>query len=169
MRITIKTKEKINKINLAIENNLDLAAIKKNLFSGHNKKCIEYLEKYSDYIPNLEKLFSPKNEVILKSEERPVQMPINSETINDIMELLQYKNELIKIVTGGKAPIFDETEDILTIPSEYLKMKNLQMKTFRIERELFDEFNEVCNTNNLYTKTSIVNYMIYEFIQKYKG
>ena len=166
MSLTIQTKAKIDKINSAIDNNLDLQTIKKTLFSGHSKKCIDYLEKHSDHIPNLEKLFKPKNEVILKQEDKPVY--INSETINDIMELLHYKKELIKIATGDKLSSFNQVEDVLTIPNEYLKMNNLQMKTFRIERELFEEFNEICNENGLYTKTSIVNYMIYEFVQKYR-
>ena len=46
---------------------------------------------------------------------------------------------------------------------------NKQVLSFRIEKDLLDQLNEVCATNSLYNKSALINEAVKQFLKKNKA
>ena len=65
-----------------------------------------------------------------------------------------------------------QSEDIinhLLIPDEYLQIADIKVKSIRISEDVEKKFNEFCDKFKQYSKTSMLNYALIEFMEKYKG
>ena len=49
-----------------------------------------------------------------------------------------------------------------------MKTKYKQPLSFRIETELLDQLNEICQSNPLYYKSALINQAVKEFLENHK-
>lgn len=54
----------------------------------------------------------------------------------------------------------------MIIPNEILNMKAFPTSV-RVSKKLLEQFNEFCNKNKNYSKIQILNFALYDFLQKY--
>lgn len=54
----------------------------------------------------------------------------------------------------------------MIIPNEILNMEAFPTSV-RVSKKLLEQFNEFCNKNKNYSKIQILNFALYDFLQKY--
>lgn len=109
------------------------------------------------------------NEVIqVKKEFLPGNEIINHKELQDLKELLHYKDDLINLLKVKE--IHEEAQLIhkLEIAEDVTNLKDNKITTIRLSIDLEKKFNEICEKNKSYSKTLIFNQALYEFINKYQ-
>lgn len=85
-----------------------------------------------------------------------------SDFINEINSLKEKLDILTKIYSSEKN-ILDISKKMFTISEN-----NIKRATFRIEENILREFEEFCTEHKEYNKTLIINFMMKEFLEKYR-
>ncbi|WP_300392831.1 hypothetical protein [Fusobacterium sp.] len=106
---------------------------------------------------------SYKNEI--KKEKSEDIKNINFSEIDLINEInsLKEKLDLFTQKYSSEKNILDISKDMLSISEDDVKRA-----TFRIEEGILKEFEIFCDEHREYKKTVIINFMIKEFLEKYK-
>lgn len=137
-------------------------------FNRNKSKMIEWLEKFTPELTSKEKelLSFKKYDIVKKSKEINIGVPI--ETLK-VLEQYEKRLRAVELKLGTQIQNDETSVDILHINSEILNLKS-EVKTIRLNKDLFDQFNTlIAEKNKNYSKTMIWNYMLSEFIKKYKG
>lgn len=59
-------------------------------------------------------------------------------------------------------------EGVLHLPNDIKELNDVEYKSIRISRELINQFNKVADKHKQFTKTSLINLALKEFIVKYR-
>lgn len=156
------TKKKINEIQQMINDGIEEKEIIKLKFKSSPKFYKEWIEKFGSYLK-------------IKSEEIAVQqielnnipfVPTNYE-IEKLKNLLENAEDLLALLNKEKT--YDmHNINILSVPEELLKLNDVKLATIRISEKIEKDFNKLVAKNKLYSKTSLINLALLEFIEKYK-
>ena len=76
---------------------------------------------------------------------------------------------LLYLVNNKNKPQAEDIINHLLIPDEYLQIADIKVKSIRISEDVETKFNEFCGEFKQYSKTSMLNYALIEFMEKYKG
>ncbi len=114
------------------------------------EKTTEKLQENTEVetIPKLQQNTSVVLTEMLKNEELTNKFIF---LLNNIDEILQVK-QIVK--------------ENMVIPSEILNLEAFPTSV-RVSKKLLDQFNEFCNKNKNYSKIQILNFALYDFLQKY--
>ena len=82
----------------------------------------------------------------------------NEELANKFIFLLNNIDEILQVKQIVK--------ENMIIPNEILNMEAFPT-SFRVSKKLLEQFNEFCNKNKNYSKIQILNFALYDFLQKY--
>ena len=82
----------------------------------------------------------------------------NEELTNKFIFLLNNIDEILQVKQIVK--------ENMVIPSEILNLEAFPTSV-RVSKKLLDQFNEFCNKNKNYSKIQILNFALYDFLQKY--
>lgn len=154
------TKLKIIEIQKMLDSGIDEKEIIKAKFKSSPKAYNEWIDKWGSYL----------------KMELPVQKNNNIEsnellfipTENDIIKLkklLENTDDLIALL--NKEEKIEEI-NILQVPEELLKLKDIKISSVRISENIEKQFNDLVAKNKLYSKTALMNMALLEFIDKYK-
>ena len=176
-----QTKNKVNKILEQIESGIEFKIIVKTKFKGTTKYYDEWLDKIKDELDNetYKILSEAKNKKVIKvtteKEKQEIVLPthpvfkvFNSpEKLSALNDLLIHSEDLMKLLKGKSEDNVMNSQDILNIPGEVLKLKDTKIKSMRISETLLKKFDALANEHPNYTKTNLINAAISEFVEKY--
>lgn len=124
---------------------------------------IEEKENAKKEIENITKKDIEKIEIKKENKEKIIIKNFSPEEfINEINSL----REKLDIFVRN----YSQEKSILEIPKEMINYSEQDIKrvTFRVEKNILNELEEFFINHREYSKTSILNFMIKEFIEKYK-
>lgn len=87
-----------------------------------------------------------------------MEMLKNEELANKFIFLLNNIDEILQVKQIVK--------ENMVIPNEILNLEAFPTSV-RVSKKLLDQFNEFCNKNKNYSKIQILNFVLYDFLQKY--
>ena len=87
-----------------------------------------------------------------------MEMLKNEELANKFIFLLNNIDEILQVKQIVK--------ENMIIPNEILNLEAFPTSV-RVSKKLLDQFNEFCNKNKNYSKIQILNFVLYDFLQKY--
>lgn len=147
-----------------------------------NSKFNRSVKELEKFIERAKELFSIEELHILMAKEEnklnkvvqvgkefiPGNEIINPKELQDLKELIYYKNDLLSLLKSKK--INEEAQLIhsLEIAEEVSSLKDNKITTIRLSTQLEKQFNKICENNKSYSKTLIFNQALYEFINKYQ-
>lgn len=154
------TKLKIMEIQKMLDSGIDEKEIIKAKFKSSPKAYNEWIDKWRNYLKT--ELPIQKNNNI-KSNEL-VFIPTENDIIK-LKKLLENTDDLIALL--NKEEKIEEI-NILQVPEELLKLKDIKISSVRISENIEKQFNDLVAKNKLYSKTALMNMALLEFIDKYK-
>lgn len=154
------TKLKIMEIQKMLDSGIDEKEIIKAKFKSSPKAYNEWIDKWGNYLKT--ELPIQKNNNI-KSNEL-VFIPTENDIIK-LKKLLENTDDLIALL--NKEEKIEEI-NILQVPEELLKLKDIKISSVRISENIEKQFNDLVAKNKLYSKTALMNMALLEFIDKYK-
>jgi len=174
MKLQRKTEEKIEKIKAALENGSTIDDLVKDYFGRHRKKCSEFLENYHHLIYGAEAVKKEKEPEEIKAVTHHTPKAINplevlfknEEEFQDFRALLGNSKELLGLLKGNGREIQEEI-NVLEVPQELIKMKDLRVRSQRLSEEVEKKFDLLLEKFPEYSKTTLINLALLEFAEKY--
>lgn len=137
------TMNKILEINKLIEAGASEKDIIRLKFKNSKKLYLEWVEKYGKFISN------NVNDINMFDLD-----------INKLRLLIENTDKILKLLDV-------ENRALLNVPDELLKLDDIKISTVRLSSRVEERFNELALKNKMYTKTTLLNLAILEFIEKY--
>ena len=97
--------------------------------------------------------------------KQPQTHIVPKEKLELLARMLDKGEELLKLLNQKDDEYISE---VLIIPNELVKMYDLKLKSVRLSKEIEEEFDKVSKKYNVYSKTSLINMALKEFVEKYK-
>lgn len=165
-----KTREKIKAIQEMIDSGVTKKEIIKIKFKSSPKAYNEWLSKFGEHLNSISKE-APREVAEVKKEDVVVYggfIPTEKEMIK-LKNLLDNADDLLSLLNGNYN-ISDEMHEInvLEVPDELLKMYDVKISSLRISKAIENRFNKFVEKNKKYSKTSLVNMALVEFLDKYE-
>ena len=168
------TRQKIERIKAAIQEGKTEAEIRKAAKSKSIENHETFMEKYHDLIFGEEK----QEQVEILEDVQPVTVPQGAnplmnifrskEDLEALRSLLDNHEDILSLLKGGRAQgTNQEATEVLEVPQELIKIDDLKLKSHRISMKLEKELDAIIKRHGVYSKTSLLNMAIYEFIKKY--
>lgn len=154
------TKLKIIEIQKMLDSGIDEKEIIKAKFKSSPKAYNEWIDKWGNYLKM--ELPVQKNNNIESNEL--VFIPTENDIIK-LKKLLENTDDLIALLNKDKKI---EEINILQVPEELLKLKDIKISSVRISENIEKQFNDLVAKNKLYSKTALMNMALLEFVDKYK-
>lgn len=155
------TKNKIIEIQKMLSDGITEKDIIKMKFKSSPKAYKEWLDKFGSYL-------TVKQETTLVIEEKEQNQIAFIPTENDIIKLkslLENADDLLSLL-NTKQEI--EELHVLEVPEELLKLYDVKISSLRISKAIEDRFNKFVDKNKKYSKTSLINMALVEFLDKYE-
>lgn len=155
------TKNKIIEIQKMLGDGITEKDIIKMKFKSSPKAYKEWLDKFGSYL-------TVKQETSLVIEEKEQNQIAFIPTENDIIKLkslLENADDLLSLLN-----VKQEIEElhVLEVPEELLKLYDVKISSLRISKAIEDRFNKFVDKNKKYSKTSLINMALVEFLDKYE-
>ncbi len=165
-----KTREKIKAIQEMIDNGVTEKEIIKMKFKSSPKAYNEWLGKFGEHLNSTPKE-APREIVEVKKEEVVISggfIPTEKEMIK-LKNLLDNADDLLALLNGNHSLTDDMHEiNVLEVPDELLKMYDVKISSLRLSKAIEDRFNKFVEKNKKYSKTSLINMALVEFLDKYE-
>lgn len=156
------TKKKINEIQQMINEGIEEKEIIKLKFKSSPKFYKEWIEKFGSYLK-----IENKEIAIQQIELNNIPFIPTNHEIEKLKNLLENAEDLLALLNKEKT--YDmHSINILSVPEELLKLNDVKLATIRISEKIEKDFNKLVAKNKLYSKTSLINLALLEFIEKYK-
>lgn len=155
------TKNKIIEIQKMLSDGITEKDIIKMKFKSSPKAYKEWLDKFGSYL-------TVKQETTLVIEEKEQNQIAFIPTEKDIIKLkslLENADDLLSLL-NTKQEI--EELNVLEVPEELLKLYDVKISSLRISKAIEDRFNKFVDKNKKYSKTSLINMALVEFLDKYE-
>ena len=155
------TKNKIIEIQKMLSDGITEKDIIKMKFKSSPKAYKEWLDKFGSYL-------TVKQETTLVIEEKEKNQIAFIPTEKDIIKLkslLENADDLLNLL-NTKQEI--EELHVLEVPEELLKLYDVKISSLRISKAIEDRFNKFVDKNKKYSKTSLINMALVEFLDKYE-
>lgn len=155
------TKNKIIEIQKMLSDGITEKDIIKMKFKSSPKAYKEWLDKFGSYL-------TVKQETTLVIEEKEQNQITFIPTEKDIIKLkslLENADDLLSLL-NTKQEI--EELHVLEVPEELLKLYDVKISSLRISKAIEDRFNKFVDKNKKYSKTSLINMALVEFLDKYE-
>lgn len=137
------TMNKILEINKLLEAGASEKDIIRSKFKNSKKLYLEWTEKYGKFISN-----------------NTTDINMFDLDINKLRLLIENTDKILKLLDV-------ENRALLNVPDELLKLDDIKISTVRLSKRIEERFIELALKNKMYTKTTLLNLAILEFIEKY--
>lgn len=158
-----QTKKKIDEIQKMINAGVEEKEIIKLKFKSSPKAYKEWREKFGSYL-------EINNEVIVQEEReiKEINFIPTQKDIEKLKSLLENADDLLELLNKN---VVCDTDDIniLYVPDEFLKLEDVKVSSVRLSKKIEEQFNELVTKQKRYSKTSLLNLALMEFIEKYKS
>lgn len=158
-----QTKKKIDEIQKMINAGVEEKEIIKRKFKSSPKAYKEWIEKFGNYL-------EIKNKEIIVQKERGIEevnfIP-SQKDIEKLKSLLENADDLLELLNKNVVCDTDNI-NILYVPDEFLKLEDVKVSTVRLSKKIEEQFNEFVAREKRYSKTSLLNLALVEFIERYK-
>lgn len=171
------TLDKINDIKKMQQEGKTDVEIVREKFGRNWKKYHEFMGKHEllEIAPQFKKYEPPYNIEI--AEEAPIikkVMPLQNspvqvlapEELGKLRQLINSSDDLLALLQKPSDDI--EEIQILEVPEELVKIGDLRVRSVRLSESIEKEFDNLVKDNKLYSKTSLINHALQEYIKKYK-
>ena len=168
-----QTKQKAEEIKILLNEGYYLKDILQKKFNRSTSKLKEHLQVAKGIYTELE--FSilegkEKMEISVKKEvPQQVAEVFSIEKMKALENLINHSDELLNLLNGKSKVQAEDVINHLLIPDEFLQIADIKVKSIRISEDVEKKFNEFCGEFKQYSKTSMLNYALIEFMEKYKG
>jgi vacuolar-type H+-ATPase subunit I/STV1 len=145
-------------------------------FTDEELELLEYNKNSDEIIEYIDISDEEKKEVKEKTtgklQETTTNLDIQKNTFVVIKEKLEnediankfiYLLDNIDTILAGKKMV----EKTIFIPNEVLELESFPTSV-RISKELLERFNKLCLNYKNYSKIQLLNYVLYEFLEKYE-
>ena len=155
------TKNKIIEIQKMLSDGITEKDIIKMKFKSSPKAYKEWLDKFGSYLTvKQETTF-----VIEEKEQNQIAFIPTEKDIIKLKSLLENADDLLNLL-NTKQEI--EELHVLEVPEELLKLYDVKISSLRISKAIEDRFNKFVDKNKKYSKTSLINMALVEFLDKYE-
>ena len=172
MNLQKSTLKKIEEINELVREGKTKEDIIKLKFKQSPKTFQEWMDKFGKYVDfKLERddreieEFEVHEDYQLMQRDKFASLLTNEINIDKFCKLLEASDDLLALLDKKD----DDVEDVLYISAEFIKEHSTnKLYSFRLNEELIERLNQLCADNKQYNKNTIMNYMLNEFVKKYK-
>jgi len=174
------TRNKLDEILNLLRSGESFQEVIKTKFSRSKKRYSYFLDRVKEELTQEEweilQMTETKEAPILVEKEITAPEPPNrlltalkdDNKAQAFIKLLDNSEAILKLVEGSKNK--GETEEYFYIPSDYMRLNDTKTKSFRLSDEIDQAFNSICEElKGEYTKTTILNYVLGEFIKNYNN
>ena len=173
MELQKKTLEKIERINASIEQGASLEEVIKEHFRNRPSEYNNYLAKYSEYIKPIREAAEEPEPIQHLTHHRPQEREKNplevlfkgEDELKAFRELIENHSKIMEMLESKKPG--GEYINVLEVPQELIKIKDLRVRSQRISEEIEKDFDQVIKKFPEYSKTTLINLALLEFIKKY--
>lgn len=158
----IKTKEKIIAIQNMINNGIDEKEIIKLKFKSSPKAYKEWFSKFGSYLT-----FEEKKEILPTDNVSNLFIPNNQDLIK-LKQLLDNTDSILKLIETNYCNNDVKEINMLEVPDELLKLYDIKISSLRLSKAIEIRFNNFVDKNKKYSKTSLINMALVEFLDKYE-
>lgn len=159
-----QTKKKIDEIQKMINAGIEEKEIIKLKFKSSPKAYNEWIEKFGCYL-------EIKNKEIIVQQERGIEevnfIPTQKD-IEKLKNLLENADDLLGLLNKNTVCDTDDI-NVLYVPDEFLRLEDVKVSTVRLSKKIEEQFNKLVAREKRYSKTSLLNLALVEFIEKYKS
>ena len=167
-----QTRKKIEEIQKLLSEGYDLKEILHLKFNRSITKLKEHLEIAKE-IYSQNELDILEGKVALEPVKKEFYAPsmeiFPPEKMKALEDLINHSGELLSLLNNKSKGQTEEIINHLLIPDNFLQISDIKVKSIRISEDVDKKFNEFCKEFKQYSKTSILNYALIEFMEKYKG
>lgn len=177
--INVQTRKKIEELKEDIKNRVPVKDIIKIKFGSQNKKN-KWFEKNHEYFSHeeLEYMSFSISDVEIVEEAKEEQQEERKENALTIYENIKglSQSERLKLITSDEVLSFiyelkqeraEGRKKGFKVPEEYLKITDLKVKNCRLSDSIYKKFTQFCESKG-YTITSVMNYILDEFVKNNK-
>lgn len=163
-----QTKQKAEEIKILLNEGYDLKDILQKKFNRSTSKLKEHLLVAKEMYTELE--FSildgkEKMEISVKKEvPQQVAEVFSIEKMKALENLINHSDELLALLNKKN---FQDITNHLIIPNDLLQISDIKVKSIRISEKIEGDFNKFCDEFKQYSKTSLLNFALVEFMEKY--
>ena len=171
------TRNKLDEVLNLLRSGETFQEVIKTKFSRSKKRYSDFLDRVKKEVTQeeweiLKMTEAPvlvKNEVVTPGPPKSLMAALNDTTkVEAFLKILENSEAILKVIEGSQSK--EEAEDYFTIPVDYLKLNDTKTKSFRLSNEIDQAFNSICEElKGEYTKTTILNYVLGEFIKNYRN
>lgn len=156
------TKNKIIEIQKMLNEGITEKDIIKIKFKSSPKAYKEWINKFGSYLNINQKT----NLILEKKESDEIIFTPTEKDVIKLKSLLKNADALLNLLN-----INEEIEElhILEVPEELLKLYDVKVSSIRISKSIEERFNKFVDKNKKYSKTSLINMALTEFLDKYKS
>ena len=86
-------------------------------------------------------------------------------SVKALENLINHSDELLALLNKKDLP---DITNHLIIPNDLLQISDIKVKSIRISEKIEADFNDFCDEFKQYSKTSLLNFALVEFMEKYK-
>lgn len=136
-------------------------------FMGKHK-LLEIAPQFKKYEPSYDIEIAEETTIIKKEmplQNSPVQI-LAPEELGKLRQLIDSSDDLLALLQKPSDDI--EEIQILEVPEELVKIGDLRVRSMRISESIEREFDDLVKDSRLYSKTSLINHALQEYIKKYK-
>ena len=164
-----QTKQKAEEIKKLLNDGYDLKDILQKKFNRSTLKLKEHLKVAKDIYTEFEISIlegKEKMEISVK-EEVPKQIVevFSIEKIKALENLINHSDELLALLNKKNS---QNITNHLIIPNDLLQISDIKVKSIRISEKVESDFNKFCDEFKQYSKTSLLNFALIEFMEKYE-
>lgn len=163
-----QTKQKAEEIKKLLNDGYDLKDVLQKKFNRSTSKLKEHLEIAKDIYTELEISIlegKEKMEISVKKEvPQQVVEVFSIEKIKALENLINHSDDLIALLNKSDLP---NISNHLIIPNDLLQISDIKVKSIRISEKIEGDFNKFCDEFKQYSKTSLLNFALIEFMEKY--
>ncbi len=165
-----QTRQKAEEIKKLLNDGYDLKDILQKKFNRSTSKLKEHLEIAKDIYTELELFIlegKDKMEISIKKEvpQQQVVEVFSIEKIKALENLINHSDDLIALL--NRSDLLNITNHLI-IPNDLLQISDIKVKSIRISEKIENDFNDFCDEFKQYSKTSLLNFALVEFMEKYK-
>ena len=164
-----KTREKIKEIQKMIDSGITEKEIIKVKFKSSPKAYNEWISKFGEHLKNIFKENS-KEIMSIEKKNRLVSenfIPTEKEIVK-LKNLLDNADKILALLNKNNNADYIEEINVLEVPDELLKLYDVKISSLRLSKAIEERFNKFVNINKKYSKTSLINMALIEFLEKYE-
>lgn len=129
-------------------------------------KEIKEVEKAEEVIKEVAKEEKEENSILSVPSQSQIALMSRKDRENFLLSNLVIE-KLVNLLTTNTSNIKEVEKEEIKIREEVRQLQDIKVQNIRVSLEVYQKFANICKKNNL-TITSVINSILFDFIEKYK-